>query len=49
MSVKIMENFRSPGRKAMATQKKMFSGLSSAPHGHRIYCIIKAKSKFTPV
>ena len=32
MSVKIIEKFRSLGRKAMATQKKIFSGLSSALH-----------------
>ena len=33
-TLKIIEKFRSLGRKAMATQKKMFSGLLSALHGH---------------
>ena len=34
-SVKIIEEFRSLGRKEMASQEKMFGGLSaSVPHGH---------------
>ena len=39
MSVKIIEKFRSLGRKAMATQKKIFSGLSSTLHEHKGFTV----------
>ena len=39
MSVKIIKKFKSLGRKTMATQKKMFSGLSSAPYGHIAFTV----------
>ena len=50
ISVKIIEEFRYLGRKAMATQKNIYSGIYiSSTWMHRIYCIIETKSKFMPV
>ena len=39
MSVKIIEKFRSIGRKTMPTQKKMASGLSLTQYGHIGYTL----------